>query len=75
MDSEQIRSAVALGELLDLGKRLGINIQVNEQGIVTMADGSMAAAGVEEALSMLRSMIRRHSHGLRSDTIPEGLCH
>jgi hypothetical protein len=75
MDAAQIRKAVALGELLELARSVGMAVHIDARGSVTMADGSIIAAGVEEALSMLRDMTMPHSSGLLSHAFPAGLPH
>lgn len=75
MDAAQIRKAVALGELLELARSVDLTVHIDARGSVTMADGSMFAAGVEEALSMLRDMTMPHSSSFLSNAAPAGLPH
>lgn len=75
MDVDQLKRAIALGELLDLVEGHGLALQVNDQGSVRMADGTMIAASIEEALSMLRDMARPGGASLALEVVPQGPIH
>ncbi len=75
IDADQIRKAVALGELMDLARGSGLVVSVNDEGQVIVVDGGKQTRigdNLEEAVMTIRRLLRPQTTMLTGEITPLG---